>query len=488
MTSSSRAGDPGTHAQSAKMSGQLTRWPIPSIVSFVTRSVGRNEPSAVSGHLADGERVVKPARKGSLFVPFVNQQPAYAGAFAMSQWQTAEGAVPTSGTSESREPAATFGVVRGERPRRRWRRFLLSGLLVLLIAALAAGGYLWHRTETTLHEIHSVSTPPPELSGAVLGGNPGLKIKTTTGQATGDAPTKPPTQAPAVASAGTPAAAVIPESTAPVSGAAPAKPTQAAQAVATTAPKDTDGTNILVMGVDARPGQAIDVGVRPDALMVLHLNSATGTCHILAVPRDTRTMLSGYGMTKINHALALGGIPFEESVVEQLLGIKIDHYALIDFTGFQDVVNDLGGVTIDVPDAVTIEGRFYPAGPQTLNGAEALAYARYRGGPDGDFGRIKRQQQLIRAIVDKAISGNIITKINTLLPAFAAHVRTDLGPLDMLKLGREYESTCRGDRIEMDSLTGQVETLPDPVLNMDLSYVIVDPAEIHRKVAELLVP
>ncbi len=95
---------------------------------------------------------------------------------------------------------------------------------------------------------------------------------------------------------------------------------------------------ILLMGVDARPGEAIDIGVRPDALAVLRLDPATGSCRMLAIPRDSRVDLPGYGLTKINHALAVGGIPYQELVVQNFLGITIDKYALIDFGGITELV------------------------------------------------------------------------------------------------------------------------------------------------------
>ncbi|MER3438248.1 MAG: hypothetical protein C4346_12050, partial [Chloroflexota bacterium] len=112
----------------------------------------------------------------------------------------------------------------------------------------------------------------------------------------------------------------------------------------------SEAVTILLMGVDARPGEAIDIGVRPDSLMVLRLNPETGSCRILSIPRDTRTELPGYGLTKVNHALAVGGIPYQKQVVELLLGIPIDHYVLVDFAGFETLVDAVGGITIDVPE------------------------------------------------------------------------------------------------------------------------------------------
>ena len=91
------------------------------------------------------------------------------------------------------------------------------------------------------------------------------------------------------------------------------------------------------------PGEAIDGQVRPDSLMVVHLNPTSSACRVLSIPRDTRTELPGYGLTKINHALALGGIDYEVQVVSDLIDLPIDHYVLIDFTGFEDLVDASAG-------------------------------------------------------------------------------------------------------------------------------------------------
>jgi LCP family protein required for cell wall assembly len=244
---------------------------------------------------------------------------------------------------------------------------------------------------------------------------------------------------------------------------------------------------ILVMGVDARPGEPIDQGVRPDSLMVVRLNPETGSCRVLAIPRDTRVELPGYGLSKVNHALAVGGIPYEQLVVEQYLGLAIDHYVLVDFTGFSELVDDVGGVDIDVPIAFTAsDGTVFPAGPQHLNGDQALAYSRFRGDADGDFGRIQRQQQLIQALMQKAGDINPVDAITELVPSLGDRLRTDLGQGDMLDLAREYGASCTSDSVEFLHLDGSIATYDDPLLNLPLSYVVVDEAELRRKVAELI--
>jgi LCP family protein required for cell wall assembly len=255
-------------------------------------------------------------------------------------------------------------------------------------------------------------------------------------------------------------------------------------------PTLADGAQtFLIMGVDAREGEAIDGQVRPDSLMVVHLNPQSNACRILSIPRDTRTELPGYGLTKINHALAVGGIGYEVQVVSDLIDLPIDHYVLIDFTGFEDVVDALGGVTIDVPAPFTaLDGTAFQAGPQKMNGTQALSYARFRSDSEGDFGRIKRQQQVIRAVIKQSSGLEVLASIREFLPAIQSNLRTDLSVPQMIDLATTYRSICTEDAVTMLRLEGEIATFDDPLLKMPLSYVVVDEAEIHRKVAALLEP
>nr|MBA2758439.1 LCP family protein [Chloroflexia bacterium] len=241
-----------------------------------------------------------------------------------------------------------------------------------------------------------------------------------------------------------------------------------------------------LMGVDARPGEPIDVEVRPDTLAVLHLNGETGSCRMLSVPRDTRTELPGYGLSKVNHALAIGGIPYQALVTQNLLGVEIDHYGLIDFSGIEGLVDAVGGVTVDNGQAFTVGSTTFNAGPINLDGEEALVYARYRGGADGDFGRIDRQQQIVRALISQTSGMDVVTGAYRLLGAVEGHVKTDLAVTDMITLANSFRASCNEATLEVDTLDGIVATYPDPLLNMNLSYVVVDPAEIERKVTWLL--
>jgi anionic cell wall polymer biosynthesis LytR-Cps2A-Psr (LCP) family protein len=113
-------------------------------------------------------------------------------------------------------------------------------------------------------------------------------------------------------------------------------------------------------------------------------------------------------------------------------------------------------------------------------------YARYRGGADGDFGRIDRQQQIVRALISQTSGMDIVTGAYRLLGAVEGHVKTDLAVTDMITLANSFRASCNEATLEVDTLDGIVATYPDPLLNMNLSYVVVDPAEIERKVTWLL--
>ncbi|CAN5368605.1 hypothetical protein BH09CHL1_BH09CHL1_14650 [soil metagenome] len=243
---------------------------------------------------------------------------------------------------------------------------------------------------------------------------------------------------------------------------------------------------IMMMGVDARDGDAIDVGVNSDVLAVVRLDPETGSCSMLNIPRDSRVDLPGYGLTKINHALAVGGIPYQQLVVENFLGITIDNYALIDFNGIISLVDAMGGVTVEIDESFYLLGTTFEPGTRTLTGLEALRYSRFRGGADGDFGRIRRQQQVLRALIEQASAQDPLNLVQNVLPQFQDHVRTDLTAVEMVALGLHFKTSCTEESLVTETLSGTIGTFWDPLYNVDLSYVVIDEADMRRKVEELL--
>lgn len=204
----------------------------------------------------------------------------------------------------------------------------------------------------------------------------------------------------------------------------------------------TEAKNILILGSDTRDPENTG-GSRSDTIILAHMPQGRGSAQLISIPRDTWVFVPkskdgrhGGREAKINAAFAWGGIPLTVQTVEKYTGVRIDNVAIVDFAGFQQIVDALGGVEITVEKGFTsthslLPGgrREFPAGKQTMDGAMALDYARERYAfADGDFARIRHQQQVIKAILDKAASGGTLAnpaRLNSFLRATADAVSVD---------------------------------------------------------------
>ncbi|MDQ4068227.1 MAG: LCP family protein [Actinomycetota bacterium] len=194
---------------------------------------------------------------------------------------------------------------------------------------------------------------------------------------------------------------------------------------------------ILVMGHDARPG---DTQSRGDALHVIGINPAAGQATILNIPRDTWTNIPGRGMDKINTGHYYGGPLLQARAVSALVGVDISIVLSTGFQGLADMVDELGGVNVDVPvpmnDAKS--GAFFPAGTVRMDGGAALAFARNRSLAGGDFTRTHDQGILILAGLSK-LRDSAPSATNTVkwMAVLARHTRLDgVGLGDLYRLGR----------------------------------------------------
>jgi len=154
---------------------------------------------------------------------------------------------------------------------------------------------------------------------------------------------------------------------------------------------------ILVLGSDARPGQPIE-HERSDSIHIIGINPRKHRASILGFPRDSWVSIPGHGSDKINAAMTIGGPQLTVKTVESLTGIHIDYYMLTSFGGLPNIVNDVGGVTVDVPTPMHDHnsGANFDAGPLHMNGSQALAFARDRHSlPNGDLGRSENQGLLL---------------------------------------------------------------------------------------------
>jgi polyisoprenyl-teichoic acid--peptidoglycan teichoic acid transferase len=208
-----------------------------------------------------------------------------------------------------------------------------------------------------------------------------------------------------------------------------------------TALLEIDGIRtVLLVGCDERDGY--ETG-RSDTMMLAFINGDTNEISLLSIPRDCYVQLPGYSTkTKINHSYYYGGVNLTKDTIEYFLGIKIDDYVLVDFDGFVDLVDTLGGVDIDVDQRMINydEGININPGPQTLNGKDALGYCRFRIGQDGtssvsDIKRAEHQQNFILAMKDKLTSLSTLWKIPKLVTIANKYLDTTISNSDAIKLG-----------------------------------------------------
>jgi polyisoprenyl-teichoic acid--peptidoglycan teichoic acid transferase len=154
---------------------------------------------------------------------------------------------------------------------------------------------------------------------------------------------------------------------------------------------------VLVIGSDARPDQAVE-SQRADSIHILSINPAEHKAAIVGIPRDSYVEIPGVGQNKINTALFYGGPHLVVQTVEQLTGLRMDYWAMTGFASFEQMVDDVDGLVVDVPFAMSDEASraFFDPGVQRLDGDNALAFARNRHDlPAGDFGRSENQGRLM---------------------------------------------------------------------------------------------
>lgn len=242
-------------------------------------------------------------------------------------------------------------------------------------------------------------------------------------------------------------------------------------------------THIMIMGVDQRQD---DCG-RSDTLMVAQVDKDKENATLLSVPRDTRVKIEGHGYDKINHAYAFGGEKLTQSTLENVLGIDMDYYIMIDTKAFERVINILDGIDIDVEKRMYYEDpwddngglviNLYP-GQQHMDGSTAITYVRYRD-EEGDIGRITRQQKFMKAVMDKLTSPSIIPRIPAIIGQVVDSINTDLSVKQMI----EFMAALK----EAQSNGLQTEMLPGrPMYIGGVSYWIPDLSKLRATVANTL--
>jgi LCP family protein required for cell wall assembly len=318
--------------------------------------------------------------------------------------------------------------VAGHKPRR-WPRIVLWIVLVLvLVAALAAGGiYLW----------------ADYLLGKTRTANPSVisEIKTP----------------------------------APTGGTTP-----------TTEPARPGSQNILLLGSDIRPGEVGDPG-RSDTMMLIHVDPDADYVSVLSLPRDLRVNLGDrYGNQKINAAYAYEGDSGAIRIVQEITGLKVNHYVNVDFEAFRAITTALGGIYVDVDRRYFYSGPDFErvdvqAGYQRIAGDQALQYVRFRHDDNNDYGRIDRQQRFLRAAKEQALNWSQATKIFSVVSLLAEHVKSDLSTGDAFNL------SWWGVRLGMGRVK-QVKLATSDQYIGGVAYALAGPQAMQAAVDDLLAP
>lgn len=241
--------------------------------------------------------------------------------------------------------------------------------------------------------------------------------------------------------------------------------------------KGKEPVSILLMGVDERDN---DAG-RADTLIYATVNPNTNRMTMTSIPRDTRTTIIGKGtQDKINHSYAFGGTKMTVDTIEELLGLPVDYYVKINMDGFTEMIDALGGVTVYNDLEFKYHGFYYPEGEITLKGDEAQIYVRMRKqDPRGDFGRQKRQQDVIQAIIKQATSFSSLPKIKGMLDVIGNNVETNLTTGNMLTMATKYIGAK--DNVVRHQLEGSGEKIDG------VYYWIPDQTNLQEVIAQLKV-
>ena len=240
-----------------------------------------------------------------------------------------------------------------------------------------------------------------------------------------------------------------------------------------------DGTiTVLLMGCDMREGEKAG---RSDTIMLAFVNAEQKAINLLSIPRVTRVELAeGKGTTKINHAFAYGGVALTRKTIESFLDVEIDRYVTVDFQGFADIIDALGGVDYEVEQRMyrPSENIDLQPGFQHLDGKSALAYVRWRGTATADIGRIERQQKFLSTALDQLMTTGTILRLPQLIGTINTYVQTDFSLKELTLLVNAFK--------DMSSVTFNSAMVPgnDDTIN-GLSYWIPFPNQTAELVRQM---
>ncbi|MGL9728005.1 LCP family protein [Enterococcus sp. DIV0756] len=215
---------------------------------------------------------------------------------------------------------------------------------------------------------------------------------------------------------------------------------------------DQNDLNVLIIGTDSR-GE--DRG-RSDSLMIAHYDQKKKQPKLVSIMRDSYVDIPGHGKDKINAAYSYGGIELVRKTLKENFDIPIEYYVTINFDHFKEAVDSLfpKGVTIDAEKDLDLDQVFIKAGKQKMDGNTLLQYSRFREDEEGDFGRIRRQQQVLSAISQQVTNVTSLSKLPKTTGKLLGYVDTNLSEGTILSVGKDF---ALGDTKKIESLAVPID-------------------------------
>lgn len=251
---------------------------------------------------------------------------------------------------------------------------------------------------------------------------------------------------------------------------------QTIEVTSSTEQEESRQLNVVVYGLDKDE-------TRTDVIFVVNFDTNTKNIKFLSLPRDTRVQMPKRGNVKLNEVHAYGGVDASIQKIEEILGITIDNYVKVNLSGFRNIVDAIGGVEMDVPQAMNYEDPYQDlyihlqAGHQTLNGKKAEQLVRFRSYAQADLKRIETQHLFMEALLKKVLNmDNIIRKAPTLAYNILKYVKTDIGIDDILDYIK-YIGDIKAENVSMLTLPGSAQTIDGR------SYFVYDKTETQNMVS-----
>ena len=246
-----------------------------------------------------------------------------------------------------------------------------------------------------------------------------------------------------------------------------------------------ENLQFLMLGVDSLDSRKAD-NARSDTIMVVNVDCKSGKVNIISIPRDTYSSIKGYKKTKINHSFKYGGSELTLDTVNNLLGTDIKYYVTVDYRFVEDVVDKIGGVTVDVPLDMNYEDPTadpplkidIKEGTQTLKGNDAIGFLRYRKGyPDADLGRVKAQQQFMSSLLSKMKEPKTLLKAPLLMSSYVNYSENNIPAKKLDKIAIKMRGITSEDIV--------TNTLPGiPKYMGGVSYFVPDDNKIQVMLLE----